>query len=66
MDPVMHTLWQREALRLLEQKLTFIERLLPQSPPVSFWRGQWNLLRYRVTQLRERLGEIIAGRRFDE
>lgn len=62
LDP---TLWQKELKRIYSQRLVFME-LMPKPAPLPWHRRQWNLLCYRVSELRDRLGEIIAGRRFDD
>lgn len=38
----------------------------PLPPPVPWYREPWWSMRARWTAARERLGEIIAGRRFDD
>ncbi len=56
---------QRELNRILQRRVAFME-LMPKPAPLPWHRRQWNLLRYRISEMRERLGEIIAGRRFDD
>ncbi len=56
---------QRELNRILRQRVALME-LMPKPAPLPWYRRQWNLLRYRISKMRERLGEIIAGRRFGD
>jgi hypothetical protein len=55
-------LWSKEILRMYQKPLLF-----PSSISYVPWhRRQWNMAKYRVLCIRERLGEVIAGRRFED
>lgn len=59
-------LWQKELNRQWSKRLAFMEVAGRTAPPLPWYRRKWNMLRYRVSEARERLGELIAGRRFDD
>jgi hypothetical protein len=64
-DAFNHKLWQDEINRIYSQRLRLME-LLPPSPPLPWHRRQWNRLAWRISNIRERLGELIAGREFGD
>jgi hypothetical protein len=59
-------LWQKELNRIYSQRLAFMALINPEMKRIPWHRRLWNRLRYRVSEFRERLGELIAGRRFDD
>jgi hypothetical protein len=61
-----HKIWQDELNRQLTRQLHFMSLIKDKSPPLPWYRRKWNLLRYRVSEFRERVGEVVAGRRFDD
>jgi hypothetical protein len=40
--------------------------LMPPPPPLPWYRRKLNMAKYRIWRARERVGEWIAGRKFDE
>jgi hypothetical protein len=65
MDDLTRRLWQAELNRVVTQRMEFLKHM-PPAEPIPWWRGQWNLLQWRISEVREWLGEKIAGRRFED
>ena len=61
-------LWQDEFRKAYARDLEFYGgQQWGEEPPKLTWaRRRWNRFRWWVTEQRERLGELVAGRRFDE
>lgn len=58
-------LWQAEINRQFTRHLALLNTL-PKQSPLPWYRRQWGRCLYRLAQIRERLGEFVAGRKFDE
>ena len=63
---IPHQKWQDEINRQWSRRLEFMKMVERTAPTPPWYRRRWNMLRYRVSMVRERLGELIAGRRFDD
>jgi hypothetical protein len=55
-----------EELNRIYSRDLLYARLVKPGPPPSYWRRKWNWFKWRFAEARERLGEIIAGRRFND
>lgn len=66
MDNFVNKIWADEMGRILTQRIDYAKMFIDKSPPPPWHIAQWNLLRARVRDARQWLGEKIAGRKFDE
>jgi hypothetical protein len=55
-----------EELNRIYSRTLIFEQLMKPGPLPSYWRRKWSWLKWRFAEARERLGEIIAGRRFND
>ena len=58
--------WQDELNRAYTARLEFMRLYDKQRARIPWHRRMANRARYSISEARERLGELVAGRRFDE